>query len=96
MEEEYKGLKEKDLCAPEERVTPEAFAAWKAAFDQEMIQKGLLKRVVHTKPSGRQMFEADKNLENEGDAGNDVLEDVNAELYGDEGDLDELDDLDDD
>mmetsp|Transcript_54533 Transcript_54533/g.119573 ORF Transcript_54533/g.119573 Transcript_54533/m.119573 type:complete len:249 (+) Transcript_54533:65-811(+) len=96
MEEEYKGLKEKDLCAPEDRVTPEAFAVWKAAFDQEMIQKGLLKRVVHTKPSGRQMFEADKELENEGDAGNDMLEDVNAELYGDDGDLDELDDLDDD
>merc|ERR1711972_937441 len=55
-EEEWKGLAEKQLCPPEERITPESFAEWKVKFEEEMIAAGVLKRNAVKAKTGKQIF----------------------------------------
>eukprot|EP00933_Yihiella_yeosuensis_P007015 TRINITY_DN111887_c0_g1_i1.p1 TRINITY_DN111887_c0_g1~~TRINITY_DN111887_c0_g1_i1.p1 ORF type:complete len:259 (+),score=99.59 TRINITY_DN111887_c0_g1_i1:59-835(+) len=107
-EEEWKGLAEKALCAPSERITPESFAEWKANFDDEMIKAGVLKKDDVTRKSGRQIFqeaqaeEAGKATSTGGYPGSPSAEKnksdapivYNAALFGEDMD-DDLDDLDD-
>jgi hypothetical protein len=104
-EEEWKGLAEKPVVPEKDRITPDAFAEWKLKFDQELIEKGILKRDEIKAKTGRQIFmEANKD-EKDGDkkATNDDKKEengstlvYNAELFGeledDDVDLDDLSD----
>jgi len=99
-EEEWKGLKEKPLCDPKDRLTVESFNAWKVKFDEEMISLGVLKRVEEKAKTGRQMF-LEAQAEEDGKSGGGAKEPgaplaYNAALFGEEDDDDDLDDLDDD
>lgn len=55
-EPEWKGLTEKTLCPESERITSQGFAAWKAKFDAEMIEIGLLKRDESKSRTGKMIF----------------------------------------
>merc|ERR1711865_1170710 len=55
-EEEWKGLKEKPLCAPTDRITIESFMQWKKTFDEEMVATGVLKREEQKAKTGRMIF----------------------------------------
>lgn len=97
-EEEWKGLKEKPLCAVSERLTVESFAEWKAKFDEEMIAAGIFKdtKVAQSK-TGRQIFldaQADEAAASKASGGNKESGTLvyNAALFGEEDD-DDLDDL---
>merc|ERR1712178_410690 len=94
-EEEWKGLKEKPLCAPEKRITIESFMEWKKRFDDELGANGTLKRGETKAKSGRAIFmeaQAAEGSPKDGSAKGDVA--YNAALFGEEDDAD-LDDLDD-
>lgn len=97
MEDEWKGLAEKTLCAAEDRITPEAFLKWKVGFDQEMIAAGLLKREENKAKTGKQIFmEAEQKVKEEGkdSEGKDAPLVYDAALFGEEGvEDDDLDDL---
>jgi len=97
-EEEWKGLKEKALCPPDQRITIDSFLDWKKKFDLEMIEKGVLKREEQKAKTGKQIFcdaqESEKTAGKDGAAGNDKELVYNAALFGEEDD-DDLDDLDD-
>lgn len=96
-EEEWKGLKEKPLCAVADRMTPDAFMEWKKNFDEEMIANGTLKREEQKAKSGKMIFleaqaEGEVARKEGGKEGGEVA--YNAALFGEEDDAD-LDDLDD-
>jgi len=97
-EEEWKGLADKQLCLPSERITPEQFVEWKAKFDEEMIASGVLKREDNRKVSGKQLFLAASVVKDEGGtetaaAGEkETMLVYDAKLFGEE-DIDDLDDL---
>lgn len=102
-EEEWKGLKEKPLCSADQRITIDSFMEWKKKFDEEMVEKGILKREEHKAKTGKQIFcdaqdgeKAPKAGGPEKDAAGELV--YNAALFGEEDDedLDDLDDLDDD
>merc|ERR1711924_537404 len=57
-EEQWRGLEMKPLCPPEERITPETFAAWKVTFDAELMAAGVLRRETKNRRTGRQIFVA--------------------------------------
>ncbi|CAE7160339.1 EIF2AK4 [Symbiodinium pilosum] len=99
-EPEWKGLTEKTLCPESERITAESFAAWKAKFDAEMIETGVLKRDEVKSRSGKLIFmqgqegAESKKEENGYPAGgkSDVLV-YDAALFGeDDADLDDIED----
>merc|ERR1712194_724954 len=94
-EEEWKGLADKELCPESERITIESFAAWKLKFDEEMVECGVLKREGVKSKSGKSIFmEAPKEGEAAGEDGKPgVAGAYNAALFGEEDDLDDLDDL---
>lgn len=99
-EEEWKGLKEKPLCPADQRITIDSFMEWKKKFDEEMVEKGILKREEQKAKTGKQIFcdaqESEKAEGKAGEAGKSTEELVyNAALFGEEDD-DDLDDLDDD
>lgn len=101
-EEEWKGLKEKPLCAVEDRMTVDLFKEWKIKFDEEMIASGALVRQEQKAKTGK-MFFMEMEAEQKASAGKDnkgAKDDggavaYNAALFGEEED-DDLDDLDDD
>jgi len=99
-EEEWKGLKEKPLCAKEDRITSVSFLEWKLKFDEEMIANGTLKREEQKAKTGKMIFmEAQAAEIAEGKAPGAVAKEggelaYNAALFGDEEEVD-LDDLDD-
>jgi len=97
-EEEWKGLKEKPLCAVSERLTVDSFKEWKEKFDEEMIAAGIFKdtKIVQNK-TGRQIFldaQADEAANAKAGGGNKDSGTLvyNAALFGEEDD-DDLDDL---
>lgn len=100
-EEEWKGLADKALCDPSERITVESFLAWKEKFDKEMIEKGILKREENKAKSGKQFFLEAQAAEKEasGEAKDKTNENgvlvYDAALFGEEDDDDDLDDLED-
>mmetsp|Transcript_16805 Transcript_16805/g.42738 ORF Transcript_16805/g.42738 Transcript_16805/m.42738 type:complete len:264 (-) Transcript_16805:14-805(-) len=101
-EEEWKGLADKPLCPEKDRISADAFAAWKVKFDEEMIAAGVLKRESVKAKSGRQFFLEIKQSEKADGAGGKAGETAgddkegvlvyDAALFGevDEDDLDEL------
>mmetsp|Transcript_18855 Transcript_18855/g.45398 ORF Transcript_18855/g.45398 Transcript_18855/m.45398 type:complete len:255 (+) Transcript_18855:97-861(+) len=101
---EFKGLADKVLCRPDERVTDEQFATWKASFKQEMVALGYWK--VDTKAdrlTGKQLFESDATLKDfdeelpEEDDPNDIRKQVfNESVFDEEDELNEDDLLEDD
>jgi len=102
-EEEWKGLKEKVLCAVSDRITIDTFMEWKKTFDLEMVASGVLKREEFKVKSGKQIFleaqaEEAATAGKPGDTSKEGAAMVyNAALFGEEdGDDDDLDDLDDD
>jgi len=102
-EEEWKGLKDKPMCKPEERITMDIFLEWKKKFDDEMVANGTLKRPENKDKTGKMIFlEAQKEAE-AGKAGDGAKGEggelvYNAALFGEEDgdDLDDLDDLEED
>lgn len=98
-EPEWKGLSEKALCPESERITAESFAAWKAKFDAEMIETGVLKRDEVKSRSGKLIFmqgqegEERKKEENGYPAGKPDVLVYDAALFGEEdADLDDIED----
>ncbi|KAF8823039.1 RWD domain-containing protein [Cardiosporidium cionae] len=64
-DQEFRGLENKLLCSPQERVTEEEFILWSENFRQEMSYLGIWKnRFNETERSlsGRQMFERNEGL----------------------------------
>lgn len=100
LEQEWKGLKEKPLCAANERLTVDTFLEWKKRFDDEMIANGTLKRDDQKAKTGKQLFldaqdtaEAQAKADGkEGAAKDSAALAYNAALFG-EADDDDLDDL---
>lgn len=95
-EEEWKGLKEKPLCAPEERITIDSFLEWKKQFDEEMMASGVMKREELKGKSGKEIFleaqDAEKAAGKDGTGNDGGALVYNAALFGEEDD-DDLDDL---
>jgi len=95
-EEEWKGLKEKNLCPVSERITIESFLEWKKKFDEEMIATGVLKREEQKAKSGKQIFletqDGEKGTDKDSNAKPGEAVAYNAALFGEEDD-DDLDDL---
>merc|ERR1711879_378123 len=98
VEEEWKGLAEKEMVPEKDRITMETFAAWKVKFDAEMIEKGVLKKEEQRGKTGKQIFlDIKESADTDGkDAGKDSAKDgavvYNAALFG-EAEEDDLDDL---
>jgi len=98
-EEEWKGLKEKPLCAKEDRITMDAFLEWKRSFDDELVATGILRREENKAQTGKAIFlEAQASGEAglgkmPGDKGGEMV--YNAALFGEEDNDDDLDDIDD-
>lgn len=96
-EDEWKGLAEKALCKESDRITTDAFTAWKIKFDEEMIATGVLKRVTEKGQTGKMFFlaaqakeSADNSSKNVGDASSTPLV-YDASLFGEmDDDLDDL------
>merc|ERR1712032_560169 len=84
VEEEWKGLAEKDIVPEKDRITMDTFAVWKVKFDAEMIEKGVLKKEEQRGKTGKLIFLDIK--ESEKDAGKDSGKDgavvYNAALFG--------------
>merc|ERR1712014_374980 len=66
--EEWKGMGEKELCAVEDRITPEAFEAWRMKFEEEMVQCGVLRRGEIKGKTGKQIFLETRSEPGKGDA----------------------------
>merc|ERR1719159_759440 len=102
-EEQWRGLEMKPLCPPDQRLTPETFAAWKVKFDQELIASGVLRRETKNKRTGRQIFvagetAADTAAAEEAAEKEEVTDEivVDEALFDGDDDLDDLDDIEDD
>ncbi|CAK9086078.1 unnamed protein product [Durusdinium trenchii] len=93
-EPEWKGLQEKNLCPESERITPDAFAAWKAKFDAEMIEMGVLKRDENRSRTGKMIFSQspEAGKDNGYNESKSELLVYDAALFGEDDDLEELDD----
>eukprot|EP00397_Hematodinium_sp_SG-2012_P047022 GEMP01053320.1.p1 GENE.GEMP01053320.1~~GEMP01053320.1.p1 ORF type:complete len:256 (+),score=86.61 GEMP01053320.1:22-768(+) len=90
---EWKGLEEKELCAVNERLTPQTFTAWKDNFDEELIADGLITRDLVDRMTGKRIFEAQAARDKDsGKALGDSVVEVDAELF-DDADLPDDDDF---
>jgi len=97
-EEEWKGLKEKPMCAVGDRITMDNFLEWKKRFDDEMVANGTLRREDNKAKTGKAIF-LEAQASGECGKGKDAKEGemvYNAALFGEEDNDDDLDDLDDD
>eukprot|EP00928_Gymnodinium_smaydae_P027139 TRINITY_DN2107_c0_g3_i1.p1 TRINITY_DN2107_c0_g3~~TRINITY_DN2107_c0_g3_i1.p1 ORF type:complete len:257 (-),score=97.85 TRINITY_DN2107_c0_g3_i1:321-1091(-) len=102
-EEEWKGLAEKPLCPEKDRITVDSFNAWRAKFEEEMIEAGVFKKTEEKGKSGKLFFlEAREKEKAEATAGGkDSAKEgtplvYDASLFGEVDDDDDLDDLDED
>lgn len=89
-EEQFEELQMKDLCPEEQRVTRDQFVEWKREYDDYLLGCGIVKRIGadDTRATGKQQFlELITKRRNE----NQTEQEFNAELFGNEDDLDEDD-----
>jgi len=98
-EEEWKGLKDKPMCAAADRVTMDTFLEWKKRFDVEMIANGTLRDPKESKAqSGKAIFleaqAAEAGKGKDAKEGGEMV--YNAALFGEEDNDDDLDDLEED
>ena len=92
-EETFEDLQLKNLCPENERVTIAEFLEWKKEYDAYLLKEGLIKRIApdDTRQTGKQQFlDLLKTRRGEGGAENEAA--FNAELFGNEEDVD-VDDL---
>jgi len=96
-EEEWKGLKDKPMCAAADRITMDTFLDWKKRFDEEMVANGTLRLQENKEKTGKMIFlEAQASeVAKAKDAKPGELV-YNAALFGEEDNDDDLDDLEDD
>ena len=77
-EAEWRGLDVKQLCAVEERITMDQFAAWKLEHDKWLLANGLIRRDDVNRVTGRMFFQVKKDangkiiLDDDDDAGTEV------------------------
>jgi len=95
-EEEWKGLKDKPMCAAADRITMDIFLDWKKRFDDEMVANGTLRREENKAKTGKAIFlEAQASEASKGKTDKEGGEMVyNAALFGEEDNEEDLDDLD--
>ena len=87
-EPQFEGLQMKNLCPEDERVTRDEFLEWKKEYDEYLLSNGLIKRFGSddTRKTGKQQF---LELLTQRRQENQTEQEFNAELFGNEDDIDE-------